>query len=847
MNKQLCTQKTVQFVETLVIGVALLLGSSLHATAQATVTSALEAENGKANQAGSAAAESPAREGNRCHRSICKTDESDEPVSIKKVFLNLPGDQKTIWTSPFHITGRDFASVLPISGATGLLFATDRRNMLREHSNAKAISLSYNIANAGTIGLAAAPAGMYLWGKLNADGRLKETGLLDGEAMINSLIVSEALNRILGRERPTATDGTGRFFQNFGNSSFPSDHAIIAWSSASVIAHEYPGWLSEAMAYGTATAVSFSRVTGRKHFPSDVVTGSALGWLIGRQIYTSHHDSALDDADYGQFDPRAGHFQGKQTGAVYVPLDSWVYAAFDRLQALGYAPSAVSGRRRGTRAECARLVHGVEQRADRNSGGPAANLLRDLEAEFAVELQEQPPTEPNAYMEEMYARAGGLGGQPLADDFHFGKTFIDDFGRPFGNGLNAVVGLSSRSVAGSLGFYVRGEYQHAGTLVPETASIQQAIASFEGLPFAPAQRTDSLDRLRFLDTYVSFNFHDNVISFGKQSLWWGPGADGPFLASNNAEPLTMLRISRATPFELPSVFRLMGPIRVEAFWGQLGGQQFVQIVDAAGKHQIISAPLQPHPWVQGAKFSLKTTSNLEFGFDVSSVFGGPGFPFTLHTLLRSYSPSNALPGAQGDPGDRRSAFDFSYRLPGFRNWLTLYVDSFTEDEFSPISFPRKSSFRAGLYMPQIPSLRQLDLRVEGIYTDIPSIGLAGVEYINSHYLSGYTNYGQIIGNAIGREGRGINAWTTYHFSGARYLQWHYRYQHVNPEFLQGGQLRDFDMNGSVLTARNIAIGAAIKYEHCAFPLLSSTPKPNASGVIQISLRPPHGLSLFSRH
>ena len=352
-----------------------------------------------------------------------------------------------------------------------------------------------------------------------------------------------------------------------------------------------------------------------------------------------------------------------------------------------------------------------------------------------------------------------------------------------------------------------------------------------------------MDRLRFLEAYASFNFHNNVVSFGKQSLWWGPGADGPFLASNNAESIPMLRISRASPFVLPSIFRLMGAIRVEAFWGALSGHQFTSTLDAAGNRQVFVAPLHPHPFIQGVKFSFKPTVNLEFGFDVTAVLGGPGFPLTLHNFLRSYSPGNTVPGQNTDPGDRRSAFDFSYRLPGMRKWLSLYSDSFTEDEYSPVSFPRKSSFRAGLYAPALPKLPQVDLRVEGIYTDIPSINAPGVEYFNTRFLSGYTNDGQIIGNAIGREGRGLNAWMTYHFNASNNFQLHYRNQHVNPEFLRGGYLQDFDANGTIARAGGLVFSGNLQYERWNFPLLSATSKNNVSAFLQISFRPVAGWTL----
>ena len=193
-----------------------------------------------------------------------------------------------------------------------------------------------------------------------------------------------------------------------------------------------------------------------------------------------------------------------------------------------------------------------------------------------------------------------------------------------------------------------------------------------------------------------------------------------------------------------------------------------------------------------------------------------------------------------DPGDRRAAFDFSYRLPGVRDWLTLYADSFTEDEFSPISYPRKSSFRGGLYMPKVPKLPNLDIRAEGVYTDIPNLefGLAaGTEYFNTRFRSGYTNWGQIIGSWVGREGRGVNAWATYHLSAQNDIQIHYRNQHVNPLFLKGGNLNDFAASGTFAKGNGFVFKGSLQYEHWNFPLLSSTPKSNVTGTLELRFAP----------
>jgi hypothetical protein len=105
----------------------------------------------------------------------------------------------------------------------------------------------------------------------------------------------------------------------------------------------------------------------------------------------------------------------------------------------------------------------------------------------------------------------------------------------------------------------------------------------------------------------------------------------------------------------------------------------------------------------------------------------------------------------------------------------------------------------------------------------------GSSVFNTRYLSGYTNYGQIIGNAIGCEGRGLNLWTTYRFYASDNLQFHYRNQHVNSEFLEGGYLRDFDLSGTVVKMGSLVFTAAANYEHWNFPLLFATPR-TAVGV-----------------
>ena len=79
------------------------------------------------------------------------------------------------------------------------------------------------------------------------------------------------------------------------DSSFPSSHCVVAWSAAAVIAGEYPSRWTQFLIYSAATGVSLTRVMGQQHFPSDVLVGSAAGWLVGHYVFHHHnHWRALD-------------------------------------------------------------------------------------------------------------------------------------------------------------------------------------------------------------------------------------------------------------------------------------------------------------------------------------------------------------------------------------------------------------------------------------------------------------------------------------------------------------------------------------------------------------------------
>jgi PAP2 superfamily len=218
--------------------------------------------------------------------------EPQEPVTLRAMPLNLLKDEGAIWSSPARIRDDDFQYLIPLGLAVAGAITTDHQAMSEVVShNTSFNNTNTNASNVLVSPFIAAPAVMFVAGHFTGNDHARETGILGGEAILNSLVVEQGMKLIFWRERPTVDSAKGKFFQTSvgWDSSFPSSHTVIAWSSAAVLAEEYPSRLNQLGIYTLATGVSLTRVLGQQHFPSDVLVGSAFGWMVGHYVYKKHH------------------------------------------------------------------------------------------------------------------------------------------------------------------------------------------------------------------------------------------------------------------------------------------------------------------------------------------------------------------------------------------------------------------------------------------------------------------------------------------------------------------------------------------------------------------------------
>jgi len=549
----------------------------------------------------------------------------------------------------------------------------------------------------------------------------------------------------------------------------------------------------------------------------------AVPWLplLCQQTANPPSLPASLDPIFNDFEPATS----SNYGLVYVPLDSWVYPALERLLALGYADSAFLGMRPWTRTSCLQILQETYPKLqDAPQDTEAWNIFRALALEFGVDAGQ---TTPQGELSNVYTRNMYIKGRPINDSFHFGQTLINDYGRPYQGGFNAIDGFSARAEGYHLSLDVRGEYQHAPGRAAYPESVQALIAAVDSTPLLAPAPVPQTNVFRLINANLALSLANHVISVGKADDWWGPTQAGSMALSNNAEPIYALRVNRVVPLRIPVVSDVLGPVRYEFLFGSLKGHRYPNA-----------------PWVHAQKFSFKPTRNLEFGFSRVVIFAGKDHvPLTFGSFWHSFTSfSNvSLEEKEGrnDPGFRSSSFDFTWRLPWVENWLTLYTDSIVHDDVSPLAAPRRAAVNPGLYLSHFPKLPHVDLRAEAVSTDpVASSQRGQFLYYEFAYPDGYTNKGNFLGTWMGREGKGGQAWLTDWLSPKEYIQLGYRNAKVSKSFIPGGTTQnDINIKAVLRLKENLELNAFGQAEFWKVPALASGPQHDFTGSFQLTYFP----------
>jgi len=519
-------------------------------------------------------------------------------------------------------------------------------------------------------------------------------------------------------------------------------------------------------------------------------------------------------------------------------MDSWVYPAMTRLYSMGYLDTMFLGMRPWTRQSALHMLLKSKDAIINSNDEQAQELLAKLLDELSTEMPAGNAPRGAVYgLQSAYTRLMGIGGTTLRDSYHLGQTFSNDYGRPYASGFNNVTGFSTANEWGRFSLYLRGEYQHAPSATGYSQALATQLSFNDEIVYAPpnapqttipAGNIAAQNPFRLVEGSLSFHLLGHEISGGKSDAWLGPAHGGAMAWSNNAENIYSFRVDRVEPLNVFLVSKLLGPMRYDFFLGSLKGH---------------TAPNSP--WVHSEMFSFRPTKDFEFGFQRTIIFGGAGHePVTLHTFLKGFFSTSDTTATEkysrDDPGARFSDFNFSYRLPFVRNYATLYVDSISHDDVTPISAPRRAAYRTGLYISQFPRLNRLSLRVEAVTTD-PGVARSRggtFNYFEVVQLQGYTNKGTIMGDWIGREAKGGQAWLTYQLAGNEWVQLEYMNKKTPKDFIPGGTTQN-QFKASVVKqfGQDVELNGWYQYEGWKAPIYKPGLQKNSTIAVQLTWFP----------
>lgn len=125
---------------------------------------------------------------------------------------------------------------------------------------------------------AAVPTFLLTEGIIKNDPLLRQKARNVLGSILIELAISESMKSGFNRHRPAETyPGIIFPYRNVYGRSFPSGHTSLVFATAASLSIQYKKWYVTVPAYLWATSVGYSRMYLGVHYPSDVVTGTAVG------------------------------------------------------------------------------------------------------------------------------------------------------------------------------------------------------------------------------------------------------------------------------------------------------------------------------------------------------------------------------------------------------------------------------------------------------------------------------------------------------------------------------------------------------------------------------------------
>jgi len=136
------------------------------------------------------------------------------------------------------------------------------------------------------------PVGLFSASLMTKNERFQDAAFTSLQATVYAYFITVAGKRVfVGRSRPYEEMGPHEFqFFSNNNSSFPSGHATTAWAIVTPWMFYYPHPITYSLAL-IAGGTAMSRMQRHQHWMTDVVAGSALGFMTGYWLSNKHQQN----------------------------------------------------------------------------------------------------------------------------------------------------------------------------------------------------------------------------------------------------------------------------------------------------------------------------------------------------------------------------------------------------------------------------------------------------------------------------------------------------------------------------------------------------------------------------
>lgn len=186
------------------------------------------------------------------------------------------------YARPFHWQGKQWAQFGAVVAGTGVVYLVDDDTSRFIRANREGVPewiRDYGSFYGSPENNYIATSGVYLTGLITKNEKLRRTGVLLIASATSAGLLQQVLKSAVGRARPIADLGKDTFdpFNSSRNfHSFPSGHALLAFTNAYAIAKQFKNPWIKAGIYTIGAVPGISRVWDGQHWLSDFVFALAI-------------------------------------------------------------------------------------------------------------------------------------------------------------------------------------------------------------------------------------------------------------------------------------------------------------------------------------------------------------------------------------------------------------------------------------------------------------------------------------------------------------------------------------------------------------------------------------------